>query len=51
MAGVKAYTACLREHGVKFDEYAVDHETGGNTYEIPEHLRDALDSIFANGAS
>lgn len=34
VAGIKAYTRCLREHGVKFNEYAVDHETGRNTYKI-----------------
>ncbi|MGH8112012.1 MAG: hypothetical protein ACREPL_08800 [Rhodanobacteraceae bacterium] len=32
VAGVKAYNQCLREHGVKFSEYAVNRETGGNTY-------------------
>ncbi|MBD8874057.1 hypothetical protein [Rhodanobacter sp. DHB23] len=34
VAGIKAYTRCLREHGVTFSEYAVSHETGRNTYEI-----------------
>lgn len=30
-AGVKAYNECLRQHGLKFDEIALTHETG-NTY-------------------
>jgi hypothetical protein len=34
VAGIKAYTRCLREHGVRFNEYAVDHETGRDTYKI-----------------
>lgn len=32
--GVKAYSHCLREHGVKYSDYAVNHETGSNTYRI-----------------
>lgn len=32
--GIEAYTRCLLEHGVQFDEYAVGHQTGRNTYEI-----------------
>jgi hypothetical protein len=34
VAGIKAYIRCLREHGVNFNEYAVDHVTGRNTYKI-----------------
>ncbi|MGH8291312.1 MAG: hypothetical protein ACREV7_20340, partial [Steroidobacteraceae bacterium] len=34
VAGIKAYTRCLRERGVKFNEYALDHVTGRNTYKI-----------------
>ncbi len=34
VAGIKAYTRCLREHGVEFNEYAVDHATGRDTYRI-----------------
>jgi hypothetical protein len=34
MAGIKAYIRCLREHGVTFNEYAVDHVTGRDTYKI-----------------
>ncbi len=30
--GIKAYNQCLREHGVKYNVYAVSHETGRNTY-------------------
>ncbi|MGH8397093.1 MAG: hypothetical protein ACRETA_02455 [Gammaproteobacteria bacterium] len=34
VAGIKAYSRCLREHGVKFNDYAIAHETGRNTYKI-----------------
>jgi len=34
LAGIKAYIQCLREHRVEFNEYAVDHVTGRNTYKI-----------------
>ncbi|MGH8113588.1 MAG: hypothetical protein ACREPS_00840 [Rhodanobacteraceae bacterium] len=34
VAGIKAYTTCLREHHVTFNEYAVSRATGRNTYEI-----------------
>jgi hypothetical protein len=54
VAGIKAYTRCLRERGVKFNEYAVDHVTGRSTYEISYYRepmtwaqRDALGSESA----
>lgn len=34
VAGIEAYTRCLRAHGVTFNEYAVDHVTGRDTYQI-----------------
>jgi hypothetical protein len=33
-AGVKTYNQCLHEHGIKFNDYAVTHETGDHTYQI-----------------
>ncbi|MGH8114538.1 MAG: hypothetical protein ACREPS_05715, partial [Rhodanobacteraceae bacterium] len=32
-AGIKAYVQCLRAQHVTFNEYAVDHETGRDTYQ------------------
>lgn len=34
VAGIQTYIRCLREHDVTYNEYAVDHVTGRNTYEI-----------------
>lgn len=33
-AGIKAYVKCLREHRVTFNEYAVSHATGQDTYQV-----------------
>lgn len=33
-AGIKAYIQCLHGHGVTFNEYALDHATGHDTYRI-----------------
>lgn len=33
-AGIKAYVQCLREHRVTFNEYAVSHATGRDTYQV-----------------
>ncbi|TAN06400.1 MAG: hypothetical protein EPN38_09180 [Rhodanobacteraceae bacterium] len=50
-AGVKTYNQCLREHGITFNEYAVTHETGANTYQVSYDVgptswaqQDALDA-------
>jgi hypothetical protein len=37
-AGVKAYNQCLRDHGVKYDEYTVTHETGDDTYKYSSDI-------------
>lgn len=50
-AGVKTYNQCLREHGIKFNAYAVTHETGDHTYQVSYDVgptswaqQDALDA-------